>query len=77
MKKHTLLTALLTTSLVFSGTALAAGGYGHGQGKGKNRMQDQSVQSSITTVESDDMKYMREEEKLARDVYLTLDQYWG
>jgi len=33
--------------------------------------------SGLTEIETDDLKYMREEEKLARDVYLTLDQSWG
>ena len=30
-----------------------------------------------TEAEAEDMLYMREEEKLARDVYLTLDDAWG
>ena len=34
-------------------------------------------QSVLTQTEIANLQFMREEEKLARDVYLTLDQYWG
>ncbi|MBU2641330.1 MAG: DUF2202 domain-containing protein [Gammaproteobacteria bacterium] len=33
--------------------------------------------SSLSTVEKSDLLFMREEEKLARDVYLTLYETWG
>ena len=36
-----------------------------------------SNQSVLTQTEIANLQFMREEEKLARDVYLTLDQYWG
>jgi hypothetical protein len=33
--------------------------------------------TSLTTEEKNDLLFMREEEKLARDVYLTLHDIWG
>lgn len=36
-----------------------------------------SSTSTLTAEEYADLQFMREEEKLARDVYLTLDEYWG
>jgi hypothetical protein len=36
-----------------------------------------SSQSSLSSVEKTDLLFMREEEKLARDVYLTLYETWG
>ena len=42
------------------------------QGKGNSNVQTQE----LTAEEQDDLVYMREEEKLARDVYLTFDEYF-
>tara|TARA_Y100001972_G_C7604223_1_gene302818 strand:+ start:492 stop:1106 length:615 start_codon:yes stop_codon:yes gene_type:complete len=56
----------LTCSLFMAPPAFAAQG-----GKMK------SNQSVLTQTEIANLQFMREEEKLARDVYLTLDQYWG
>jgi len=36
-----------------------------------------STYETLTQAERDDMAFMREEEKLARDVYLTLHNTWG
>jgi len=36
-----------------------------------------SSRSNVTEDEIADLEYMREEEKLARDVYLTLFDFWG
>lgn len=33
--------------------------------------------TGLSVAEAEDLTYMREEEKLARDVYLTMDQYWN
>ena len=33
--------------------------------------------TTLTTLEKSDLAFMREEEKLARDVYLTLHEIWG
>jgi len=38
---------------------------------------DQSAVGQLNSAEIEDILYMREEEKLARDVYLTLYQEWG
>lgn len=32
--------------------------------------------TGLSVAEAEDLTYMREEEKLARDVYLTMDEYW-
>ena len=35
-----------------------------------------AADTSLSTVETDDLVYMREEEKLAHDVYVTLYEQW-
>jgi hypothetical protein len=68
MKTRPILTTLLiTTSLLLANLAVA----GHGPGAGQRGTSD------MDEPETEDLRYMREEEKLARDVYLTLDEYWG
>ena len=42
-----------------------------------NTALDQSAVGPLSNTEIEDILYMREEEKLARDVYLTLYQEWG
>lgn len=64
--KKSIASAALVCSLIFSATAVAAPA-----GKGK------STTSDLTQTEISNLQFMREEEKLARDVYLTMDQYWG
>lgn len=64
--KKSITSAALICSLIFAAPAIAAPG-------GKK----QSNQSVLTQTEIANLQFMREEEKLARDVYLTLDQYWG
>jgi len=44
-------------------------------GSGASRIP--TPQSSLSAVEKTDLLFMREEEKLARDVYLTLYEAWG
>ncbi|AOY88024.1 hypothetical protein BKP64_07490 [Marinobacter salinus] len=68
MKTNSFINGLIISSIFISSSALAAGGQGH---------ESSSASSELTTTETDDLQFMREEEKLARDVYLTLDQYWG
>lgn len=68
MKKSPFINALLISSVVVSSSVIAAGGPRH---------EGRSAPSELTTTEIDDLRFMREEEKLARDVYLTLDQHWG
>ncbi|WP_417518340.1 DUF2202 domain-containing protein [Marinobacter sp.] len=74
MKIRPLMSAAVIASLFVGGMAMAAGGPKHGgAGKGLNQVQS----TELTDIETSDLQYMREEEKLARDVYLTLDQHWG
>ena len=47
---------------------------------GKNTYQSSGtslVNPDLTTTEIEGIKFMREEEKLARDVYLKLDEFWN
>lgn len=44
-----------------------------GKGPGATR----NTQSSLSPVEIADLQFMREEEKLSRDVYLNLHEIWG
>ncbi|SHK61405.1 hypothetical protein SAMN05216369_2461 [Marinobacter antarcticus] len=71
-----LMSTAIVTSIFMGGTAMAAGGPKlDGGGGGENLNQTQSTE--LTSIETSDLQFMREEEKLARDVYLTLDQQWG
>lgn len=85
MNTKPFITATLVGSILTGSMALAAGGPAYGK---QNVTQDPATEpassetisaedTSLTTLETDDLKYMREEEKLARDVYLTMDQHWG
>jgi len=56
--------ALTAVSLLPAGKAMAAG----------SRANSTTI---LTAQEKDDLLFMREEEKLARDVYLTLHDIWG
>ncbi|MEE4251051.1 MAG: DUF2202 domain-containing protein [Alcanivoracaceae bacterium] len=64
--KKSITSAVLACSLIIAATATAAPA-------GKRS----SGSSELTRTEIANLQFMREEEKLARDVYLTLDQYWG
>jgi hypothetical protein len=69
MKKSILpLTMSLIIGLAVAVPSLAAGGNGG---------QNQRIQTpTLNAQDSAELTYMREEEKLARDVYLTLSDYW-
>lgn len=71
MNKNTLIAYVLTLSLSLIMPAMAAGYKGGGQG-------GQSSQSTttLTAEEQDTLLWMREEEKVARDAYLTLYKVW-
>ncbi|GAA0851445.1 hypothetical protein GCM10009113_35510 [Marinobacter szutsaonensis] len=91
MNTKPFITAALIGSMFASSVALAAGGPGYGKqsmmlAEATETSSTEATSStdtvvvddsSLTEIETDDLKYMREEEKLARDVYLTMDQYWG
>lgn len=70
MKTRLLLSAALAGSMLSANPAIAGNGPGH------NRTTTDSA-ITVDTTEVDDLQFMREEEKLARDVYLTLDGHWG
>ena len=61
------------------------GGNGRGMGAGRGGMQqadpiqagDVTVDGQLSEADALGVKYLREEEKLARDVYLTLGETWG
>ncbi len=63
----TLATALLT----IAGTGYSMAGSSHGNGGGSGGS------DPIMAVEIEDLVFMREEEKLARDTYLVLGEEWG
>ncbi|RBP31110.1 hypothetical protein DET50_106131 [Marinobacter pelagius] len=91
MNTKPFITATLIGSMFASSVALAAGGPGYGKqsmmlAEATETSSTEATSSTdtvvvddsdLTEIETDDLKYMREEEKLARDVYLTLDQSWG
>ena len=70
-----LLAASIALSLGVSGAALAKGGPGGGRGGPGTGGASEPV-AALSEVEAADLVFMREEEKLARDVYLTLGEAW-
>jgi hypothetical protein len=71
-----LMSVAIVTSIFMGGTAMAAGGPKLDDGGGGENL-NQTQSTELTSIETSDLQFMREEEKLARDVYLTLDQQWG
>jgi hypothetical protein len=75
-------TILVTLAVALAASSpLQAGNYGE-RGRGYDRAPGHPVRATTvyavpTAAEAEDMLYMREEEKLARDVYLTMDEAWG
>jgi hypothetical protein len=63
-----LMSILTGTLLLASSTAFAIGGPGRGPAP---------VEITLSLEEVQDLRFMREEEKLARDVYLTLYERWN
>ncbi|MEZ5448445.1 MAG: DUF2202 domain-containing protein [Thiolinea sp.] len=61
------LSSLLAASLAFTAPATQAAGYGYNSTNG----------AALQASEAELLVFMREEEKLARDVYLTLYKKWG
>ncbi|MFC4258859.1 DUF2202 domain-containing protein [Marinobacter lacisalsi] len=78
MNAKSLITVTLIGSMVFGGASLAVAGSGKGKGgQAADAPASAVIDPSLTELEISDLRYMREEEKLARDVYLTLDGQWG
>jgi len=63
----TKIAALAAAPMLFSGEAVAA----------RNSGRTSTTTITLTTQDKNDLIFMREEEKLARDVYLTLYGKWG
>ncbi len=71
--------AIVTTLLILatSSTLSARGGhFGHGWGYQHGGYMSANV-IELTQKQKDDLLFMYEEEKLARDVYITLGKKWG
>jgi hypothetical protein len=70
---------MVVSALAFAQVPLA-GGPGGGQGAagaGSGQLAVAPVSATLTAAEVEALTYMREEEKLARDVYTTLSAQWG
>ncbi|SES68168.1 hypothetical protein SAMN04487962_101157 [Marinobacter segnicrescens] len=80
MNAKSLIAATLIGSLALGSSSLVLAGPGNGNGNGGQSVDAPTsavVDPDLTEIEISDLRYMREEEKLARDVYLTLDEQWG
>ncbi|WEJ61593.1 DUF2202 domain-containing protein [Thiomicrorhabdus lithotrophica] len=75
MKNSILQTTLLSASILAVSSPYAFAGKWNQQKTG-SAPQTQAI-SALTNFEVESLKFMREEEKLARDVYLTLYDVWG
>ena len=84
MKRLTMVLVALLVTVVMVLPIVAEGGKGKGKGKGKGRGGGCDVRAVISELplqklskkEKKFLKLMREEEKLARDVYLSLHEQW-
>jgi len=82
MRSHTFFTKsvvallLATVAVMLTSTALAQSG-GRGPGFRNGTANGPAATVPLTGEEATSLQFMREEEKLARDVYLELYRYWG
>ena len=74
MNKKIVTIAILT---VMISTTLMAGNWGSNFGSEMENILESVEKGSLSSVEAEGILLMREEEKLARDVYLTLYDKWG
>jgi hypothetical protein len=80
MKTNKTQAIALVIGLVIIGNTLEAQGWGKQRGGNRGARQTHPMtapSAALTMKESEDLVYMREEEKLARDVYLTLQDRWN
>ncbi|MDF1821713.1 MAG: DUF2202 domain-containing protein [Alcanivoracaceae bacterium] len=84
MKTLRLVSIAVIVSAMLAATPHAFAAKGERDSKGTYRPAEtssmaatSSTADSVSAGEAADLAFMREEEKLARDVYLTLDSYWG
>ena len=73
---------LMTAEIIKAAPQGKGHGHGYGRGYGQNQQLDKSAimnmpKEEISAEENKGLVYMREEEKLARDVYLTLNNKWN
>jgi len=74
MKKYKLLQVLALASVMAMGQVAIAG---NGPGKGRGAQQNVPVSVTLSNEEAAMLTFMREEEKLARDVYRVLFDQWN
>jgi len=74
MKKYKLLQVLALASVMAMGQVAVAG---NGPGKGRGGQQNVPVSVTLSNEEAAMLTFMREEEKLARDVYRVLFDRWN
>jgi len=75
MRKHNIIAAALIGSFALGGNVFAASA-SKSTGMSKSSVSTTPT-TTLTTTETNDLQFMREEEKLARDVYLTMHGLWG
>lgn len=74
MNTKPIVVATLVGSMLFGSAAMAGG---RTSSMDRNSTTTTTSTTSLSNDEISSLQFMREEEKLARDVYLTLDGYWG
>ncbi len=77
MKNTLLKSSILTLAILGISSAYAAGGKNSQATQTSQTSSETQTVSPLSSFESSSLKFMREEEKLARDVYLTLYATWG
>jgi len=68
MKRIAVAACIVPLGILLSAGALSAGQNGNGAFSG---------QQALSAGDAENLAFMREEEKLARDVYLYLFEFWG
>jgi hypothetical protein len=67
-------------SLMIAATSQAGWGNKSGRGPGwqePDPIPEQNISQGLTTLEAEQISYLREEEKVARDVYLLMNERWS
>ncbi len=78
MYLKTILATVLSLSVIASAEAgWGNGGQGYGRNQNQGQGQGQSQGQSLNPNEAAQLSYLREEEKVARDVYLQMSARWG
>lgn len=80
MKQITILSLLLASTVIIGCDESQATQPGYGDGSGQTLSKEQILQLPVseTTAEvAEGLKFMREEEKLARDIYQKLNERWN